>query len=72
MVVIREGCSLELETMTVKEVAGYLRVHTDMIYALVRQKQIPHVRLGNRILFTKETIHSWIQDLESMSLQSKA
>lgn len=57
------------ETLTVKEVAGYLRVHTDMVYALVRQKQIPHVRLGNRILFTKASIHRWIQDQEEKSLQ---
>lgn len=61
---------MDFETLTVKEVANYLRVHTDMIYTLVRQKQIPHVRLGNRILFTKETIHSWIQDQEDKSLQN--
>ena len=62
---------MERETMTVKEVAGYLRVHTDMIYALVRQKQIPHMRLGNRILFTKESIHKWIQDQEEKSLHEE-
>lgn len=61
---------MDFETLTVKEVANYLRVHTDMIYTLVRQKQIPHVRLGNRILFTKETIQSWIQDQEDKSLQN--
>ena len=56
------------KAMTVKEVAGYLRVHTDMIYALVKQKQIPHMRLGSRILFTKESIHSWIQGQEKQSI----
>jgi len=59
---------MERETLTVKEVASYLRVHTDMIYALVKQKQIPYLRLGNRILFTKVSIHSWIQDQEEKSL----
>jgi len=59
---------MEKETLTVKDVAAYLRVHTDMIYALVKQKQIPHMRLGSRILFTKESICHWVEDQEEKSL----
>lgn len=59
------------ETMTVKEVAGYLGVHTDLIYAYVKEKYIPHVRLGSRILFTKQSIQSWIQEQERRSLNKE-
>lgn len=59
------------KTMKVKEVAGYLGVHTDMIYALVKQKQIPHVRLGSRILFTEASIQSWIKDQEEQSINGR-
>lgn len=62
---------MERETMTVKDVAAYLRVHTDMIYALVKQKEIPHVRLGSRILFTKESIQGWMLDQEEKSLNGE-
>lgn len=63
---------MKKEMLTVKELASYLRVHTDVIYALVREKQIPHVRLGSRILFTKESIHNWIEEQEQNNLNRKS
>ncbi|ASK64207.1 DNA-binding protein [Virgibacillus phasianinus] len=60
---------MERQTMTVKEVADFLGVHTDTIYALVKEKQIPHLKIGTRILFTKESISLWIQDQEYSSLR---
>lgn len=59
---------MDKETLTVKDVAAYLRVHTDLVYALVKQKQIPHMRLGSRILFTKESVHHWVLEQEIKSL----
>ncbi|MGY0691887.1 helix-turn-helix domain-containing protein [Virgibacillus sp. FSP13] len=53
---------MQCHTLSVKEVALYLGVHTDTIYTMVRLKQIPHVKLRNRILFTQETIDEWMQD----------
>lgn len=64
----KEGLSLERQTITVKELANYLGVHTDTIYAMVKQKQIPHLKIQNRILFTREAIDLWIQDQEYTSL----
>lgn len=64
------GLALERQTVTVKEVANYLGVHTDTIYAMVKQKQLPHLKVQNRILFTKESIDLWIQDQEYTSLHS--
>ncbi|ASN06316.1 helix-turn-helix domain-containing protein [Virgibacillus necropolis] len=61
---------MERQTLTVKEVANYLGVHTDTIYAMVHGKQIPHLKIGIRILFTKESIDLWIQDQEYTNLRS--
>ncbi|WP_404452561.1 helix-turn-helix domain-containing protein [Virgibacillus necropolis] len=60
---------MERQTITVKEVANYLGVHTDTIYALVKEKQIPHMKIGTRILFTMQSIDLWIQDQEYTSLR---
>lgn len=56
---------MERQTLTVKEVANYLGVHPDTIYAMVRHKEIPHVKLRNRIVFTKASIDQWIQEEEN-------
>lgn len=60
---------MERQTLTAKEVADYLGVHTDTIYVMVKCKKLPHVKVQNRILFTKESIDLWIQDQEYTSLQ---
>ncbi|MNP84286.1 Helix-turn-helix domain protein [compost metagenome] len=50
------------KTFTVSEIANYLNVSTDSIYAMVREKQIPHVRIRRRIVFSIEMIEEWIRD----------
>lgn len=47
---------METCTITVKDVATYLGVHTDTIYDLVREGSLPHIRFGRKILFLKEAI----------------
>lgn len=60
---------MDRQTLTVKEVATYLGVHQDTIYAMVRKKEIPHVKLRNRILFTKVAIDGWLREQEDMNLR---
>lgn len=60
---------MQRKTLTVQEVADYIGVHQDTIYTMVRQKQIPHVRIRRRILFSRETIDSWMRDQEEKSCQ---
>ncbi|WP_186579721.1 helix-turn-helix domain-containing protein [Aquibacillus kalidii] len=52
-------------TMTVKETAAYMGVHTDTIYELVRKNAMPHFRMGRKILFTKEKIEAWVKEQEN-------
>ncbi|MEK4030861.1 helix-turn-helix domain-containing protein [Pseudobacillus sp. FSL P4-0506] len=52
------------QTMTVQETADYLGVHTDTIYTMVKEKQIPHFRVRRRIFFTTTAIDNWIHEQE--------
>ncbi|HLR69661.1 helix-turn-helix domain-containing protein [Virgibacillus alimentarius] len=62
---------MERQTLTVKEVAKYLGVHRDTIYVMVKLKQIPHIKLRNRIFFTKESIDLWLQSEENTNLHTR-
>ncbi|ARF67074.1 DNA-binding protein [Paenibacillus larvae subsp. pulvifaciens] len=55
---------MERSTLTVLEVAAYIGVSDDTIYSMVREKQIPYVRVRRRILFRKETIDAWMSQQE--------
>jgi excisionase family DNA binding protein len=48
------------KTMTVYEVAEFIGVSKDLIYELVRAKQIPHLRIGKRIIFNQESLENWL------------
>jgi excisionase family DNA binding protein len=46
--------------MTVKELADYLRVHPTTVYRLLRQGELPGLRIGSDWRFSRETIDQWI------------
>ncbi|MEH7223896.1 helix-turn-helix domain-containing protein [Bacillus sp. JJ1566] len=60
---------MQRKTLTTEEVADYIGVHKDTIYTMVRQKQIPHIRVRRRIFFSIETIDAWMRDQEQKSLE---
>nr|WP_090716876.1 excisionase family DNA-binding protein [Paenibacillus typhae] len=45
---------------SVLELSDYLGVSSDCIYTMVRENQIPFVRVRRRILFYRDSINSWI------------
>ena len=47
-------------TLTVQEAAHLIGVSTTTIYTMVREGQIPHVRVRGRILFHRDTIEKWL------------
>ncbi|MCS0823168.1 helix-turn-helix domain-containing protein [Cytobacillus firmus] len=61
---------MQRKTLTAQEVADYIGVHTDTIYTMVREKQIPHFRVRRRIFFSLETINAWMRDQEQKSLEA--
>jgi len=53
---------IKRSTLTTIEIATYLGISQDLIFKMVRQKEIPHFRIGRRILFKKEAIEKWIEE----------
>ena len=60
---------MQKKTLTVQDVADYLGVHSDTVYTMVREKQIPHFRIRRRIFFSIEAIDAWIRDQEQKVLE---
>lgn len=56
------------QIVTVNELASYLQVSTDSIYAMVREKQIPHIRVRRRILFSMDMIEEWMRSKAHLSV----
>lgn len=51
------------------EAAEYLGCGYDKLMQMVRKKEIPHYRIGRRVLFTKESLDLWIENQERQSIQ---
>ena len=50
--------------MTVREVAGYLRVHEMTIYRMARHGEIPACKVGNRGRFNRHRTEEWLSTRE--------
>jgi excisionase family DNA binding protein len=51
---------VEAENLTVEEVAKFLRVSRQTVYALIRAGKIPHFKIGNKVRVKRA-------DLETMT-----
>jgi excisionase family DNA binding protein len=49
------------ETISVRDLAEYLKCSPSMIYNLVQLKKIPHIKIGSKIRFDKEKVNEWIK-----------
>jgi excisionase family DNA binding protein len=50
----------KMERLTLKEAALYIGASDFKLREMVRQKQIPHYKIGNRVLFRKSKLDEWI------------
>ena len=57
--------------MTVKEVAAYLKLSTDLIYRFAQQGKIPASRVGGRWRFNRKKIDKWM-DAQSVAEEEPA
>lgn len=46
--------------VSVEEAAKLLGISRNLAYELVRQKRLPHVRLGRRVLVPRQGLEEWI------------
>ena len=50
------------ELLTVKQLAEEVfNIHPNTLYRWVQQHNMPHLRIGNRIFFRKESIKEWMR-----------
>jgi len=55
---------MQRTTFNVTEIAEYLGVSRELIYSMVSKNEVPHVRISSRILFKRESIDRWLEQLE--------
>jgi excisionase family DNA binding protein len=55
--------------MTATDVAEYLKVNRETIYALVGKGQIPFFRIGIHLRFHRDAIEKWMTDRTSEVLK---
>jgi glycerol-3-phosphate dehydrogenase len=48
--------------ITVKELCDWIRLSRSKVYSLISTKEIPHIKVGGKILFDKEKIQQWISE----------
>jgi len=51
---------MEDSLITVKDVAGYLKLKEQTVYLLARQNKIPSLKVGGSLRFKKSQIDSWL------------
>lgn len=52
------------EVLNVDEVASLLRVGRNTVYEAVGRGEIPHRRVGRRLIFSRTAVMQWLQGKE--------
>ena len=55
--------------MDVKELAAYLKISVDGVYAMVHERKIPYFKVGRRLRFDLAEINSWLEQSKHEPLQ---
>lgn len=61
----------QLEIMTVKDVAAYLKMKPVTIYKLAKEGRIPAFRVASFWRFKKDLIDKWLSDESRKNLDTK-
>lgn len=54
----------EKEYLSIDEIVELLHLSKSTIYKMTSQKEIPHMKLGSRLYFSKEKILEWLKEHE--------
>jgi len=46
--------------MTIDDVANYLKMSKNKIYALAQKRKIPASKIGNQWRFTEQSLNEWV------------
>ncbi len=50
------------------EAAAYLNVHYETVLRMTRRKELPHHKIGRKLLFRKDSLDQWIREQEQASV----
>jgi len=53
---------LEKRFLTLKETSEFMNLSASLLYKLVETKQIPHTRVGRKILFDRQRLERFIDE----------
>lgn len=56
------------DVMTAKEAAMYLNISYWLITKLAKEKKIPHIRLGGKLIFRLSTLKKYLEEKEKESV----
>lgn len=60
------------DALTLKEAAGFLRVSEPLLRKLVRQRRIPHFRIGKLLRFWREALVEWASSSSHVAAREPA
>jgi len=59
------------DTMKTKEAAKYLEIAEYRLRALTKQGKIRHIKAGNRYLYKRKSLDSWLEETQEASIQKR-
>lgn len=59
-------------TLTVEETATALGVNPSTVYDYARQRQIPHVRIGKRLIIPRTALMDWLNGAAEQTRRGQA
>lgn len=60
-----------METLTVSQVASLLKLSTATVYNMVKKNEIPHKRVGRKIIFHRDSFEKWLSEPTCAALASE-
>ena len=47
---------------TAEELAHYLNLSRGAVYAMICRKEVPYLKIGRRVRFSRESVEEWIAE----------
>ena len=60
-----------METLTIKELARYLKTSSSTIRRLIKEGNLPYFKVGGIIKFNKLSIDNWIKEQKEKNIRRK-
>jgi excisionase family DNA binding protein len=60
-----------MELLTIQEAVPICKMTSHAIYRAIRQKEIPHVRIGSRIRIPRNFLERWLEEQAEKSVRTE-